>query len=202
MQIQLFWIDPNTEERREPLLNTPVAIGSNFQEMPQEINGEPVSRVVILDDLIADYHILITWESQKLIVIAQNTQRGVKINGLQRNNASLKDGDRLQIGICEIMVSLVGTNVCDRMVGFLFKRRCDRTDQTDCPHCDQSYEEDYAFYANYGNYDSGGWGNNYYDDRNSYFSEPYTANVNFTEADSVSLEGESDASFEYDMGAS
>lgn len=202
MHIQLSWIDPNTEERREPLFTTPVAIGRKFEEMPAEINGEPVSRLVIPDDLVAGYHVLIAWRNQQLIVIAQNQNMGMKINGLQKNNASLKDGDRLQVGSCEIVVNLAATTVCDRMVGFLFKRRCDRTDNTGCPYCDQSYEEDYAFYADYGNYRSGGWGYSYYDQRDYYFYDHYTGNVNFTEADAVSLERESDADFEYDMGAS
>ncbi|YAF97339.1 MAG: FHA domain-containing protein [Nodularia sp. CChRGM 3473] len=202
MQIQLSWIDPNTEECREPLLETPVAIGRNFQQMPQESNGERVSRVVIQDDLVADYHALIDWQNQELMIIAQNTNSGIKINGLQVSNRSLKDGDRIQIGSCEIVVNLVVANVCDRMVGFLFKRRCDRTDQTDCPYCNQLYEEDYAFYTGYGNYRPGYWGNNYYDNRDCYFYDSNTGSVNFTEADSVSLEHESDADFESNMGAS
>ncbi|WP_414530464.1 FHA domain-containing protein [Nodularia chucula] len=201
MQVQLTWVDPNTEERQEPLLTTPVAIGRIFKAMPAEINGEQVSRVVITDDLIADYHVLIIWESLKLIVIAQDTRRGVKINGLQRNNGSLKNGDRLQIATCEIIVNLSFSNSCDRMVGFLFKRRCDRTDSTGCPYCDQSYEEDYAFYPDYGNYRFEEWGMDH-DEREQYFYHTYRENVSFTEADAVSLETEGDGDFEYDMGAS
>ncbi|MEA5515510.1 FHA domain-containing protein [Nodularia sp. UHCC 0506] len=202
MQIQLSWIDPNTEERREPLFTTPVAIGKNFEEMPAEINDKLVSRVVIADDLVAGYHVLITEENQRLIAISQDSNMGMKINSLHKSNGSLKDGDRLQVGNCEIVVNLTATNLCDRMVGFLFKRRCDRTDQTDCPYCYQSYEEDYAFYSGYGNYRSGYWGDNYYDNRDGYFYDPSTGNVNFTEADAISLERESDGNFEYDMGAS
>jgi hypothetical protein len=202
LQIQLSWIETNTEERRDLLLTTPVAIGRNFEAMPANINDEEVSRVVIADDLISDYHILITWENPKLIVIAQDTIRGVKINGLHRHNGSLKNGDRLEIGTCEIIVNFTVSNVCDRMVGFLFKRRCDRTDSTDCPYCNEYYEEDYAFYTDYGNYRPGYWGSSYYDARNYYVYDPYTGNVNFTEADTVSFESESDGYFEYDMGAS
>ncbi|WP_414565226.1 MULTISPECIES: FHA domain-containing protein [unclassified Anabaena] len=205
MQIQLTWIDPNTAEHREPLLETPVVIGRNFQQMPHEINGKRVSRVVINDDLVADYHALIDGHNQELMIIAQNTNFGLKVNGLFVNNGKLKNGDRLQIGNCEIEVKLAasaGSNVCDRLVGFLFKRRCDRTDKIGCPHCNESYEEDYAFYSNYGNYRSGDWGHNYYEDRDYYVYDSYTGNVNFTEADAVSLEHENDTDFEYDMGAS
>jgi hypothetical protein len=202
LQIQLSWIDPNTEEERELLLATPVAIGRNFEAMPTNINGEEVSRVVIADDLISDYHILITWDNPMLIVIAQNITRGVKINGLHRNNGSLKNGDRLEIGTCEILVNFAVSNVCDRMVGFLFKRKCHRTDSTDCPYCHESYEEDYAFYTDYGIYRPGYWGSDYYDARDYYVYDTYTGNVNFTEADTVSFESEGDGYFEYDMGAS
>lgn len=196
MQIQLSWLDPNTQERREPLLETPVAIGRAFQEMPQQINGQRVSRVTIADDLIADYHALIDWENQELIITDQNTSTGVKINGAQVTHGSLQDGDRIEIGACEIVVNFTTTAwECDRMVGFLFKRRCGRTDRTGCPDCDQTYEDDYAYYPRYGSYRSG-WGSDYYHD------EYRTSNVDFTDADSVSLEDERDADFERDMGAS
>jgi hypothetical protein len=92
--------------------------------------------------------------------------------------------------------------LCDRMVGFLFKRRCGRTDKTGCPHCNESYENDYAYYSEYGNYGSGNWGHNYYQDRDRYYYDPEIGNVDFTEADSISLENESDADFERNMGAS
>lgn len=204
MQIQLSWIDPNTGERRQPLLQTPVAIGREFSQMPQQSNAERVSRVVIQDDLIADYHALIDWQNQELIIIDQNTSSGIKINGVQLTNGSLKNGDRLQIGSCEIVVNftVATTTECDRMVGFLFKRRCGRTDKTGCPHCNEYYEEDYAYYGEYGNYRSGNWGHNYYEDRDRYSYDPETGNVDFTEADSVSLDQESDVDFERNMGAS
>jgi hypothetical protein len=204
VQIQLSWIDSNTGERRQPLLETPVAIGREFSQMPQQSNAERVSRVVIQNDLIADYHALIDWQNQELIIIDQNTSSGIKINGVQLTNGSLRDGDRLEIGLCEIVVNFTvsSTTECDRMVGFLFKRRCGRTEKTGCPHCNESYQDDYAYYGEYGNYRSGNWGHNYYEDRDRYCYDPETGNVDFTEADSVSLENESDADFERNMGAS
>ena len=203
MQIQLYWIDPNTGESRQPLLETPVAIGREFSQMPQQSNAERVSRVVIQDDLIADYHTLIDWQNQELIIIDQNTSSGIKINGVQLTNGSLKNGDRLQIGLCEIVINFTNTTwECDRMVGFLFKRRCGRTDKTGCPHCNESYEDDYAYYGEYGNYRSGNWGHNYYEDRDRYSYDPEIGNVDFTEADSVSLDQERDVDFERNMGAS
>ncbi|MBD2353851.1 FHA domain-containing protein [Tolypothrix sp. FACHB-123] len=202
MQVQLSWLDPNSEEQREPLLETPVAIGRSFSEMPQQINEQRVSRIAIEDDLIADYHALIDWQNQELVITDQNTSNGIKINGVQVIGGILKNGDRISIGACEIVV-IFTTQVweCDRMVGFLFKRRCGRTDRTGCPDCNQTYEDDYAYYSEYGNYRSG-WGRDYYEDRDRYSYDPETGNVDFTEADAVSLETEQDADFESDMGAS
>ncbi|MBD2387321.1 FHA domain-containing protein [Cylindrospermum sp. FACHB-282] len=193
MQIQLSWIDPNTEERLEPLLETPVAIGRQFAKMPQQSNGKKVSRLVIEDDLVADYHALIDWQDQELIIVDQNTISGIKINGVKLTKASLKNGDRISVGSCDIVISFTASRECDRMIGFLFKRRCGRTDTTDCPHCNQSYETDYAYYSDYGDYRSGYWGSDYYNQRR---------NIDFTEADGASLEDESDTDFERNMGAS
>lgn len=203
MQIQLTWIDPNTEEQREPLLETPVAIGRQFQAMPQQSNGHRISRIVIQDDLIADYHALIDWQDQELIIIDQNTSTGIKINGVQLSNCSLRSGDRIQIGSCELEVNFTATPwECDRMVGFLFKRPCGRKDTTDCPYCNDSYENDYAYYSGYGHYRSGSWGSKYYDEHEYYSYDPETGNVDFTEADAASFDNEMDADFEQNMGAS
>jgi pSer/pThr/pTyr-binding forkhead associated (FHA) protein len=201
LQIQLTWIDPNTSDRRTPCLETPVAIGRQFSTMPAQIDDKRVSRIVIEDDLIADYHTLIDWQNQELIIIDQNTSNGIKINDVQLTHSILKDSDRIQIGNCEIVVSFESAAwECDRMIGFLFKRRCGRTDTTDCPDCDQSYENDYAYYPEYGVYRS--WGSSYYHNRDNYSYNPETGNVDFTEADAISLEDERDTDFERNMGAS
>ncbi|MDM9384398.1 FHA domain-containing protein [Chlorogloeopsis sp. ULAP01] len=208
--LELSWIDPNTEERRQPSLETPVAIGKEFTQMPQESNGKRISRIVIKDDLIADYHALINWQDDELIITDQNTKNGIKINGIQLTYAKLQNGDRIQIGTCEIVVNFVKPAVveCDRMIGFLFKRRCGRTDRTDCLYCTQEYENnhpyyyDYTYYDGYGVYRSGYWGSDYYSELDRYCYSPETGNVDFTEADCVSLEEERDGDFEINMGAS
>jgi hypothetical protein len=204
LQIKLTWVDPNTGDRREPLLQIPVAIGKEFSAMPQQIDEQRVSRVTIQDDLVAGYHALINWQNQELIIIDQNTSNGMQINGLPLTTGSLSDGDRIQIGNCEIIINYTATTgaECDRMIGFLFKRRCGRTDTIDCAYCNQSYEEDYAYYSNYGNYRSSSWGSDYYSNRDRYSYDPETGNVDFTEADAISLETERDSDFESNMGAS
>jgi FHA domain len=213
LQIQLFWTDPNTGEARQPSLETPVAIGREFSQMPSEINGKRVARMVIKDDLIADYHALIDWQNQELTIVNQSSNSSsLKINNIETPSSSLNNSDRIQIGECEIVVNFTvptatTTDVweCDRMVGFLFKRRCGRTDRTNCPDCNQTddpYYYDYEYYSGYGNYRSGRWGNNYYNERDRYCYDPESGNVDFTEADSICLENERDGDFETNMGAS
>ncbi|GBE91193.1 FHA domain-containing protein [Nostoc cycadae] len=201
MQIHLTWRDPNTGDRTEQLLATPVAIGRQFSTMPQQIDDQSVSIIVIADDLIADYHALIDWQNQVLTIVDQNPNNAIKVNGVQLTNGILQNGDRIQIGSCEIVVNFASPAwECDRMVGFLFKRRCGRTDNTNCPDCNAFYDDDYAYYPEYGSYRY--WGSSYYHDRDNYSYDPETGNVDFTEADAVSLANERDSDFETNMGAS
>lgn len=209
MQIQLTWIDSKTGDRRQPLLETPVAIGSEFTQMPPEINGKQVSRIVIQDNSVAKYHALIRYQNQELSII-DNTNTGIKINGVLLSRRRLQDGDRIQIGDCEILISFVVENnlECDRMVGFLFKRRCGRTDRTNCPNCNESTENndsyfyEYSYYETYGDYRFRYWGSDYYHNRDRYRYDPNTGNVDFTDADGISLENERDVDFEHHMGGS
>jgi pSer/pThr/pTyr-binding forkhead associated (FHA) protein len=215
LQIQLRWIEPVTGKQLEPLFETPIAIGREWARMPQEIDGRQVSRVVLADELVADYHALIDWRDPDLMIVNQNSSSVTKINGLQSASSILLDSDRLQIGSCEIQVKLIGVAAptttqgeCDRLIGFLFKRRCGRTDRTGCTYCDKPYENDdpyfyeRSYYPGYGHYSHGSWGSQYYYDRDRYYYDPATGNVDFTDADNISLDDEMDVDFEHDMGAS
>ena len=100
--------------------------------------------------------------------------------------------------------------LCNRKVGFLFKRRCERTTTSGCPDCrngqidpDQDpYADDYAYYPNYGYYGYGAWGNSYYRDRDYYSYNASTRNVDFNESDAASFEREGDQDYEMDLDAS
>lgn len=100
--------------------------------------------------------------------------------------------------------------VCDRKVGFLFKRNCDRTTALGCPYCldgqsklDQDpYWLDYDLYPNFGTYRPGSWGYEYYRDRAYYCYNRESRNVDFTEADAASFEEELDTDYEMNFGAS
>lgn len=215
MQIQLNWIDPTTGKRQQPLLKTPITLGRKFALMPQTLAGEKVSRVVLANDQVSDYHALIDFQDGKFLVFDQNSITGTRINGIQLPSSELRNGDRLQIGLYKIAISLTSVTSsaedsgrCDRLVGFLFRRRCDRTSRIGCPYCGGNVDnapyfyQEHSYYPGYGNYDSGYWGSEYYYERDHYSYNPETGNVDFTEADNASLEMAADEDFELDMGAS
>lgn len=211
MQIKLIWIDPVTGERRQPVLETPIALGREFTLMPQLLEGERVSRIVLADDRVSNYHALIDYKNGELLVFEQNSSTSTVVNGTRLPSSELKNGDRIQIGNCEITISLVlqDTEKCDHMVGFLFRRRCDRTSRIGCSYCEDSqvnrqpyFSHEYSYYPGYGCYDSGYWGSTYYVNRDCYVYDPQTGNVDFTEADNASMDMEADNDFEVDMGAS
>ena len=106
LQIRLIWQDPVTGERREPLLNLPVALGREFVQMPAEIRGLRVSRIVLNTPGISRFHALIDLDSSGLVVIDQNTVNGTLVNGQRQVRSLLANGDVIQIADYQITVSL------------------------------------------------------------------------------------------------
>jgi hypothetical protein len=218
MQIQLVWTDLATEKLFNPILEIPIALGKNFQGMPAEIAGKRVSRIVLSDPTVADYHALIDESQGELLVINQNPNATSLINGVSLPSSTIVDGDRLQIGAFQIQVFLKAStpknssNVaqwkCERNLGFLIPQPCGRTDPNSCPHCHGNpnqpdpYYSDRSYYPSYGNYNRGYWGHNYYSSRSYYYYNSSTGNVDFTEADANSLTMENDTDYELDLGAS
>ncbi|PZD75231.1 hypothetical protein C1752_00119 [Acaryochloris thomasi RCC1774] len=104
--------------------------------------------------------------------------------------------------------SVAGNWRCDRKVGFLFKRPCERTTPQGCPYCrngqanNDPYFYDYDLYPNYGRYGRGYWGYSYYRDRDRYAYNSDSRNVDFTEADAASFEDETDTDYETSFGDS
>ncbi|WP_448265788.1 FHA domain-containing protein [Nostoc sp. DSM 114159] len=98
LQIQLSWEEPATGERREPLLNVPIAFGREFARLPAELRGVRVSRMLLNSNEVSRYHALIDWEQDHLVVIDQGSVNGVYVNGQPQTRSVLVNGDTLQIG--------------------------------------------------------------------------------------------------------
>ncbi|PHJ53440.1 signal peptide protein [Nostoc linckia z18] len=98
LKIQLSWEDPATGERREPILNIPIAFGREFARLPAEHGGQRVSRMLLNSNEVSRYHALVDWEQNHLVVIDQGSINGVFVNGKQQKRSVLANGDTLQIG--------------------------------------------------------------------------------------------------------
>ncbi|MDZ7950988.1 FHA domain-containing protein [Nostoc sp. DedQUE09] len=105
LQIQLSWEEPATGERREPLLNMPIAFGREFARLPAELRGVRVSRMLLNSNEVSRYHALIDWEQDHLVVIDQGSVNGVYVNGQPQTRSVLINGDTLQIGPYVITVT-------------------------------------------------------------------------------------------------
>ena len=224
MQFQLIRTNLETGDSQTSTVDTPVALGREIALMPGVHVGDRVTRIVLEGEQVADYHALIVEQDGELRVIDQSQGRGLRVNGVVMSESSLQEGDRVQIGAYDLQIQLqlaaVGANSepssasqfnaqgeCDRMVGFLFKRRCGRTSQVGCPYChggqvnEDPYFYERSYYSGYGSYQHGYWGSSYYANRDTYYYNS-DRNVDFTDADSASFERELDTDYERDMGAS
>ncbi len=108
LRIQLSWDDPATGDKREPRLALPIALGRDFNQMPAQIQGRPVSRMVLNSLEVSRFHALIDQHSSGLVVIDQNSSNGTFVNGtlvVGNNPTVLANGDSLQIGPYQIAVT-------------------------------------------------------------------------------------------------
>ncbi|MDY6782322.1 MAG: FHA domain-containing protein [Cyanobacteriota bacterium] len=214
MQVQLSWIDPETNTQQQPLLNTPVALGRTFEQMPTTLKGKQVARIVLRDPRVDDFHAVIAERKGRLMVADRHSVPTIAINGRNCTGGELQDGDRLFISPFEIEIRIVSSRQgpsppirtpeslsspvtsapgCDKRVGFLFPRRCGRLSPEGCPHCNggEIDREPYflsserSLYPNYGDYSQG----------------ESAVPLDFTDADAMSLETVG-TDFEQDMGAS
>jgi pSer/pThr/pTyr-binding forkhead associated (FHA) protein len=107
MQIRLSWKDPVTGEQRSPILNTPIAIGRDFAQLPADIEGRRVSRIQLNDEGISRLHALLIEENGRLIAIDQNSSNGLSINDQPQLRGALNNGDRLSLGSHQLLVSQI-----------------------------------------------------------------------------------------------
>lgn len=167
--------------------------GDRIQVEPFELT------FTVVLDVIADKE-----EIQDEVPAARIGQGNTPLAGLAQVAAELP------VQTAQALSRSSGEWVCDRTIGFLFKRPCDRTTALGCPYCrdgqsklDQDpYWLDYDLYPNFGTYRPGSWGYEYYRDRAYYFYNRQSRNVDFTEADAASFEEESDTDYEMNFGAS
>jgi pSer/pThr/pTyr-binding forkhead associated (FHA) protein len=107
IQIRLSWEDPATGERREPTLSIPIALGRDFSQLPADMGGRRVSRMVLNSLEVSRFHALIDQDPNGLVLIDQNSRNGTFVNGQQQTRWAIANGDSLQIGPYHINVTFV-----------------------------------------------------------------------------------------------
>ena len=105
MQIRLSWVDLASGDRRDPLLNTPIALGSDFSSLPTRINNRRACRIQLNDTEIAIFHAVIVEENGLLTIIDQDSEGGLTINHQPRLREYLNVGDLICMGNIQILVS-------------------------------------------------------------------------------------------------
>ena len=107
MRIQLLYTDPSSQTPLRPVLEVPVAVGSSFGDMPNLLGGDRVSRITLGHAQIAPYHVLLTIAQGRLQAVDQDSPAGIRVNGQSQKIAYLNEGDRLQVGPCEMQIRII-----------------------------------------------------------------------------------------------
>jgi FHA domain len=119
MEISLTWQDPATGEVRNPVLNTPIAIGREFSQLPRRIGGKRVSRIQLNNDgEVSRIHVFLDEENGLLVAIDHNSCNGIEINGNKQLRGYLNPGDHLSVGGYVLTIQEVGLDTDSSKVLF------------------------------------------------------------------------------------
>jgi pSer/pThr/pTyr-binding forkhead associated (FHA) protein len=109
VQIRLVWEDPVTGESKEPLLTVPIALGREFERLPDSLEGQRVCRIVLNSLEVSRYHASIELQQDKLTIIDRGSSNGIIINGTKQTQSQIQPGDTIQIGNYQISIALPST---------------------------------------------------------------------------------------------
>ncbi len=101
-----MWEDPVTGERKEPLLTIPIALGREFERLPDTLDGQRVCRIVLNSLEVSRYHALMTIEQDRLTIVDRGSSNGIIINGQKQTHSQIEPGDTIQIGNYQISIAL------------------------------------------------------------------------------------------------
>jgi hypothetical protein len=228
LQIQLSWIDPNTNVRQQPCLHLPVAIGRDFAKMPPTLRDNRVSRMNRVSRIaidcpeIEEFHAVIIWKNKKVTIVSRRSTKNLAVNGVWCAESPLTIGDKIFITPVEIEVKSIArgqppkppnlaqetkdrsveeTSGCDKIVGLLFPRRCGRKSSRNCPHCQGGTTNNNPYFLNSEQSLYSDYGNYRPGDWSAEYYQGTVTTMDFTDADAVSFETHG-TDFEQDMGAS
>ena len=101
-----MWEDPATGERKEPLLTVPIALGREFERLPEIIDGQRFCRIVLSSLDVSRYHASIEIHQDRLTIIDRGSSNGIIINGQKQTQSQIVPGDVIQIGNYQIAIAI------------------------------------------------------------------------------------------------
>jgi pSer/pThr/pTyr-binding forkhead associated (FHA) protein len=104
-----MWEDPVTGESKEPLLTVPIALGREFERLPELLEGQRVSRIVLNSLEVSRYHASIEIQQDQLVIIDRDSSNGIVVNGQKQTQIQIEPGDTIQIGNYQISIALPST---------------------------------------------------------------------------------------------
>jgi pSer/pThr/pTyr-binding forkhead associated (FHA) protein len=104
-----MWEDPATGEQKEPLLTVPIALGREFERLPDILDGQRVCRIVLNSLEVSRYHASIEIQQDRLTIVDRNSSNGIIVNGQKQTKSQLEPGDTIQIGNYQISIALPST---------------------------------------------------------------------------------------------
>ena len=119
-----MWEDPATGERKEPLLTVPIALGREFERLPDIIDEQRVCRIVLSSLDVSRYHASIEIHQDRLTIIDRGSSNGIIINGQKQTQSQIVPGDVIQIGNYQIAIAIpsnaqpVATPASQSQIGF------------------------------------------------------------------------------------
>lgn len=120
MKIELTWEDPDTQQINKKIFALPCAIGRDTARIPNKYQGQSVEKVDFPSTSVSGYHALI-YLSNGSVRIKDLSTNGTKINSqfihksqksdtLDPSDASLNDGDVIEIRPYKIKANIVSSN--------------------------------------------------------------------------------------------
>ena len=110
MRVQLTWTDPNTQQVRSPTLETPIAFGREFGDMPSAMKNKAVRRMVLASEQVAPFHAIMAEAKGQLAISNRQDDCQTLVNGNAAPFQRVKDGDRITIGPFEIVVAVLSAS--------------------------------------------------------------------------------------------
>jgi pSer/pThr/pTyr-binding forkhead associated (FHA) protein len=118
MEIRFIWEDPGNQERQQQDFGLPLVIGRELTRLPENIQGQPPSKVCFKSKEISGYHALIDFIDGQLIIEDVSTN-GTTVNGklIRKTRQAIGSGDTLQFGPFQITLTVLseasGTEILD-----------------------------------------------------------------------------------------